>query len=515
MRQLVSFFLILFAYFLSFAKPITLYDYGWATAKTGEERYWVMYNAHVEAAKNNCSVNYSGFRKIEIEIPANAKSIPLTGKTNFHHLSLTVKNTKKRDFVLFKLENKQKEIDVAKVCFKTFDFSTYPELKYGTVLLVIHDETPWVGKRIGYNYGATRYDILLLKNGLAMNRPVSSYSNEVSIPKCSYVVASAQKKFFKNLTFQRDKNSTQKTFLLAVNNHNNVEVSGIRIHTPQNESLYGDHIISFGNCTNITLKEINVINTYSTENQFGYAFTLNNVWNTNVSGIVAEAPWGVFGNNNVNTATIRNCDMNRFDLHCYGRDYYFENCIITSGIPIGSFLGTMSFKKCHFKGAMPCLYRYDYNAYMPFNLVFEKCVVEMDNNHHCFMYFSQLSKDENERMELRQKSLPDVKIKNCVVCLSGDLNSFDIVYIGKNYYQSPLAGMKNLSIDGLKVKGNCEEVRVFTNSTITESLVDLKLDNISFERIGSPRFFVNLKDNQGRKAKLNVKAALQKRIAIE
>ena len=83
---------------ISSGKPISLYDYGWAEAETGEERFWVMYNAHVDAVKKNCAISYSGFRNIEIEIPANAKTIPLTEKTNFRNLSLTVKNTKKRDF---------------------------------------------------------------------------------------------------------------------------------------------------------------------------------------------------------------------------------------------------------------------------------------------------------------------------------------------------------------------------------------------------------------------------------
>lgn len=515
MRIFLTFSIILLTSLISSANPITLYDYGWAQAKTGEDRFWVLYNAHADAVKKNCSVNYSGLHDIEIEIPANAKSIPLTEKTNFRNVSLTVKNSKKRDFVLFKLENKQKEIEVSKVCFRTFDFSAYPELRNGTILLVVNDETPWVGQRIGYNYGATRYDILLLKNGIAVNRPVSPYSNDISIPKCSFVVASTGKKYFKNITFNRERSSTQKTFLLAVKNQNNVEVSGIRLNTPQNDLLYGDHIISFDNCTNVTLKKVTVNNTYSKVDQFGYAFTLYNVWNTNVSDIKAEAPWGVFGNNNVNKAVIKNCVMNRFDLHCYGRDYSFENCVITSGIPIGSFLGTMSFKNCHFKSGTPCLYRYDYNAYMPFSLEFEKCVVEMDKNYHCFMYFSQLSKDENSRAELRKKNLPNVKIKNCEVRLADGLTSFDIVYMGKNYYQSPLAGMEMVQIDGLKVKGNCEAVRVITNSTKTVSSVDLILDKLYFEGTQSPKVQVNLKDKQGKSANLKAKAALKKRITIE
>ena len=510
MRFGVTLILYLSIFTLSLAKNISLYDYGLIGAKSGEERFWVLYNAHADALKKNYTLDYSGIRSLDIEIPANAKSIPVSNRTDFQGMSLQVTNNKKKDFCLFVLENQAKEIKVAKRYFSSLDFSDYPELRKGTVLLVVHDDTPWVKNRIGFNYGAMRYDILLLNNGRSENNPISSYYNEVSIPRCSFVLVTTKKKYFRNINFYRTPSSTQKTFLLRVKYQNNIELNDIKLFTPKNEILYGDHIISLDHCTNVSLKRILVDNTYSKKDKFGYAFSLNNVWNTKVSEILATAPWGVFVNSNVNKAVISKCNINRFDLHCYGRDYYFDKCVISSGIPIGSFLGTMSFKKCTFRGSLPCYYRYDYNSYHPFNLEFDHCTIEMDNNYHCFMYYSQLSNDENSRPELRRKSLPNITIKDCDVMLSSGLTSFDIIYMGNNYYQSSLSGINYIKIKGLNVTGVCDELRIITNSTKTESPVTVSIRGLKTKGTRSPQLKVNLKDGQGHPAHLILNDTLKR-----
>ena len=468
------------------------------------ERYWVLYNAHVDAVRKNRTVNYAGIHHLEIEIPANAKSIPLTNNTNFRGVIISVTNKQRKDFVLFVLHNKVTDISIDKSCFYTLDFQDYQDLNKGNTLLIVHDENPWVKNRIGYNYGATRYDILLLKNGRSVNSPIASYSNKESIPCCSYVKVTSKRKTFKNISFVRNEESTQKTFLLNVKNENKFELCNVNISTPYNEELYADHIIAFENCTNIVIKDVRVDNTYSKINKFGYAFTLYNIWNTKVDNIVANAPWGVFGNNNINKATITNCKINRFDLHCYGCDYFFDNCIISSEIPIGSFMGTMSFKKCIFDRATPCLYRYDYNSYLPFNLKFDRCVINMDNKHHWFLYLSQLSNVENERPELKQKNLPNINIHRCIVNLSEDMSSFDIIYLGKNYYQSPLYGIKDINIDEMIVNGYCEELRIITNHTITDTPVEVNIKGIKFSENCNHRIVVNLVDNNGDEPQLKL-----------
>ena len=58
----------------------------------------------------------------------------------------------------------------------------------------------------------------------------------------------------------------------------------------------------------------------------GYAFSLNNVANFRAEKVVAKAPWGVFGGNNVNNTVLVDCEINRYDIHCYGKNVRADRC---------------------------------------------------------------------------------------------------------------------------------------------------------------------------------------------
>ena len=57
-------------------------DYGVNTAVNGVERYNALYKAHCAALKKGATVSYKGIDSLEIEIPADAKPIPLGEKTD-------------------------------------------------------------------------------------------------------------------------------------------------------------------------------------------------------------------------------------------------------------------------------------------------------------------------------------------------------------------------------------------------------------------------------------------------
>lgn len=459
-------------------KGLSPFQYGLSQAKTGEDRYWVLYNTHVDAIQHNTTVDYSGLNTIDLEIPSNAKSIPLSNKTDFCGITLNVKNTKKDNFVLFILSNKATEINVDKKCFTSYDFSAYTELMSGYAILIVEDATPWVENRNGFNYGAIRKDVLLLRDGIALNRPICPYDNEVSSPKCNYVIATNKKKVFKNVEFNRDEESTAKTLLLTVSNTNNVEVRNVSIHTPKNMLLYGDQILLFEGCTNVKMKDIYVDNTYSQTEKFGYAFGLNPVWNVTIEGVHASADWGVFACSNINKATLKNCTINRFDLHCYGKDYYLKNCTITGSMPISSMYGKMDFYKCVFDKAFPCEYRYDYNSYSPFDISFKDCVFKMNKDRFFIVYLSRLSEVSNTRKELTTKCLPNIYIKNCTVETAPEISSWEVIHIGQNYYPNPLGHVSNITIDGLKVKGNSKSFSIVSNNIVTQNPVVVNMSNV-------------------------------------
>ena len=119
-----------------FGKTVSPLDFGLQNAKTGEERFWVLYKTHETAKKRNWKVSYKGISKIEIDIPSDAISIPLGNKTDFCNVIIVTNNSNKDNFFLFELSQKHTSVSVPKAALATYNFSSVPELKRGRKLLI-------------------------------------------------------------------------------------------------------------------------------------------------------------------------------------------------------------------------------------------------------------------------------------------------------------------------------------------------------------------------------------------
>ena len=150
-------------------------QFGLFGAKNGAERFWVLYNTHAMAVKENAKVSYDGIREIEIEIPEDAKCIPLPEQTDFSGITITVSNNSK-DFYLFERVSSLSNISITPEDADKGDFSSYSMLNEGSHLLILSDLTPWVKNRIGYKYGHTRKDVLFVNNGISNILPISPYT---------------------------------------------------------------------------------------------------------------------------------------------------------------------------------------------------------------------------------------------------------------------------------------------------------------------------------------------------
>lgn len=515
-RSISLLFLIFFS-FPVFGKSLSPYNYGLQDAKNGEERYWALYNVHVAALRQNTTVDYSNIRQLDIEIPEDAKSIPLGEQTDFRGLVLNVENHKKDKCYLFTLIRRPKEIQIDKNSLNTYDFSSYPELSRGVKLLIVEDKTPWVDVRKGFNYGATRKEVLVLINGRSENRTIQPYNDGLSVPAFKYLEESSEKKSFKNLTFYRTGNSTKKTFLLKIQGVNNLEIQGVNLYTPENRYNWNaDYVVNIIDCANVVINNVVIEGTYSLPDKFGYAFCLNNVSNVTVQRMKGKSEWGVFGCNNINKATILNSDLDRFDLHCYGRDYTFKNCIIRKALPLASMFGAVIFEKCTFEKATPCLYRADYNAYTPFDLYFNKCKFLMDKGHDFIVYFTVLTEDTNNRPELRKKCLPNISIRKCDIYLDRDVDKWDVIHIMRKLYTEPLGYISSIRIDGLKIHGTNAPMSLISRikqDIRTEQPVEFNLKNIKYTDTSEmPEFHINMNDGapnynliKMRRVKLNYK----------
>lgn len=301
---------------MALGKTVSPIDFGLQNANTGEERFWVLYNTHEMAKKRNWKVSYKGISKIEIDIPSDAISIPLGNKTDFCNVIIVTNNSNKDNYFLFELSQKHTSVSVPKEVLATYNFRSVPELKRGRKLLIIEDQNVWIDNRIGYNYSIKRKDVLLLNRGHSVNRTIASYDNDFSKPSFYYVDVNKSKKEIKNITLSRTKSSTCKTFLLQVMNMDNVRIEGVQIITPKSSTLVGDLAISVQNSTNVNFKDITIDQTYSLKNSAGYGILIENVYNTSFETVKAETNWGVFGANYVNTISMSNSSVNRFDAHC-------------------------------------------------------------------------------------------------------------------------------------------------------------------------------------------------------
>ena len=462
-------------------QTISPLQFGLTEAKTGEERYNVLLRTHREAQKRGVGVSYAWIKSIDLTIPVNATSIPIAYRTDFAGVTIRVEN-KQKGLYLFTMTSKMTPVTVSGREIDYRDYSNNSALWSGDKLLVISDQTPWVENRRGHDYGATRKDIVLVKKGTGMNNPVQKYSTSSSSPAGAYRdVTNSSKIVFKNIKFERTANSTQKTYLVRIENQYGVELSNITINTPDGTGLYGDRAVYIVNCIDVKLSDITINGTYSLPGAYGYGISLDNVYDFRVDNLYARANWGVFGNNNVNRAYLKNCDFNRFDIHCYGRDVSFENCnFVDLYNQFSSVYGNVSFKNCTFNGFRPILIESSYNAYTAFDATFEGCVFNFDKEHYSVVDFSGFGKEVNTRPELREKCLPNVTIKDCKVNLSGGQKKWYVYNTKKTKeYKGLFSHISKVFIEGVSTNGDTLGFVVFSKTI--ETVNDIEL-NTSFKQ---------------------------------
>ncbi len=448
-------------------------SYGILSAKTGVERYNCLLACHKDAIKKNASISYAGIRFIDIEIPANAESIPLPNEVDFAGVKLNVVNNQKNIFLFVSTESTS-NIQVSAKEIDSGRFTDNPALSTGRILLILNDEKPWVENRKGYDFGVTRRDVLYVENGVAQNSVTYPYDNKNSKPKAVYVKIGA-KKAYKNLVFNRDARSTKMTHLISVRNSYDVSLSGITLNTPQDNSLYADVAIKFINSANVRISDITINGTYSQTGKFGYGISLENVAMFTGELIYARARWGVFGTNNVNGATLRDCDINRFDIHCYGRDVRCYNCKFTDLYnQFSSVFGEVYFEKCTFTNFTPALIESSYNAYTPFDLTFTNCTFNLSGKNNRILTLMSLEEEHNSRPELSRKALPNITIKNCTVNLADDVKEWYIVNTGKVTYKESLDYISKIEVNRLKINGNVDYKLFSTDLKTTNPLKVVK-----------------------------------------
>jgi len=433
-------------------------DYGLKEAKTGIERYRVLLKCHQDAVKKNAKVTYASIGSIEIEIPEKFSSIPLTSETDFAGCKLIVLNRQRKAVYLYSMIQNTKTVEVSARCIDKTDFRDVADLNKGTYLLVITDKNLWVDNRIGYSYGHTRKDVMLVRNGVGSNKPVMPYDNVQSQAECTYCKANLSQKVIRNLNVVRDVKSTAVTNVFRIEAQNNVLLENMNFTTPEGTGLLDDRMIRIENCTNVAFENIKVDGTYSATDHSGYAFNMNNIWNHTAHNVTAIGNWGVYGTNNVNVAFIENCDLNRFDIHCYGRDITNKNVVYRNLYnQFSATYGEIRYEGCTFMDFIPYLNASSYNAFTPVDVVFEKCtfnLVQQSNKKTSIAKITGLGTEPNKRPELAKKNLPNFRFSNCTINIDKNLKKWYFFNFGSVKNVNPLGNISNITMKNVTINGD-------------------------------------------------------------
>jgi hypothetical protein len=249
-------------------------------------------------------------------------------------------------------------------------------------------------------------------------------------------------------------------------------IEDVHVTTPKSR-MTGDGVFGIVNSVNVIFRDVTVDGTYSgygVSRDYGYAFSLSNLWNTTFERVVADGSWGVFGTNFLSNTTLRDCDLNRFDIHCYGRDARLERCILRQRqTQFSSMYGTVVFDSCHFVDCIPVRIRSSYNAYTPFDIVMRNCLFEVTPRHHSLVNVMLLDTATNSRPELSAKCWPNLKIENMTVVAPatvGTLNLYEPT--GKvSELKKPVDYINDVTVNGLNVvrpNGRTAKVKVQLSS---------------------------------------------------
>ncbi|MBR5018599.1 MAG: hypothetical protein IKX53_03055 [Bacteroidales bacterium] len=441
------------------AQPVSPLDFGLDKAQTGTERYAVLLRAHQSALAQGRPVSYAGIDSLEIDIPSSADPIPLPDVTDFAGLVLTVRNTVRSGF-LFQMSQELRTLDLDREVVAQWDFRKIPVLNEGVKLLVVEDRTPWVKQRKGYSYGATRRDITLLRNGVARSKPIQPYTTAVSNPKVSYCAVTLTRKEIRNLTLLRTGDSSRKTYAFLLENQNNIVVENVRVETPASNTMNADQVFAIRNCTNVLFTDVTISGTYSQLENYGYGIAMDNVWKSRFVRLKADAAWGIFGNNNINGAQVEDSDINRLDVHCYGRDIYCLNTTFRDLYnQFASFFGYLTFEGCRFIHFVPVLFESSYNAFTFYEIMIKDCSIQVDGTRPWLINAGQMAGEANERPELSKKYLPSVLIDGLEVTAPKNVFSWYMIHF--NDTRRPLVeNTWNVDVRNLTVQPATLKVRL-------------------------------------------------------
>ena len=274
-----------------------------------------------------------------------------------------------------------------------------------------------------------------------------------------YCEITKTQKTIENVKFYRREHNRYKTFFVRLDGQYNIELRNMEFYTP-NGSLYGDGLIRIYNSSNIYVKNIKIDGTYSRVDKYGYGINLHNVGRIEFKRLKGKGNWGVFGTRNLRNVTLEDCEINRFDIHNYGKDIEMTRCKFFSLYnSFSSMFGKVSFLDCESGESIPVLFGRSYNPYTKYELTFKNCKVRATvKNNFLISRGDVIGSNPSARTELQEKYSPDLYIDGLEIELPENEEKYYIYKLPKRLLRWSVDEIPNI-----KKKKDVRIVRGGTN----------------------------------------------------
>lgn len=473
-----------------------------------------LYETHKKALAVGLVVNYLGISRINIEIFDSFQSIPLGNYTDFSNCEFHIINNKKKVYLFTRGgERPRIELNINKDLLKRLDYTSVPELQRGKFILVVQDMNVWSKRQM--SIGQTdiyRYDIISIQDGYSRNLPIYNYDSEDSNPSFYAINVDEDKSpIIANGKFYRE-NSTKLTNLFIVEKIDNLTVKDIYVYTDKYtapDDIAADSTFYFDRVTNLTMERVYQMNTYSkaaSAATHGYFATFMSGFNIKLLNINAnDNDWGVIGSRCLNKVFVDKCNINRFDIHIYGKDVFIRDTIINDRFcQFGGVYGDVVFEGCTFNDCFTaCLCEQTFNYYTPFNLYFKNC--ELNNTTSLYRCSNPNMNIAPIRIEQSKKYLPNIFIDGLRVNLGLD-ETFVIIYGNNNWaateYYEGFYGLTRLYFKNFEVNYDPNDTRLFHRINLQYNTLYLLecphivLDNCKFGKFKSENDLENITTSQ-------------------
>lgn len=374
------------------------------------------------------------------------------------------------------------EYDVELTDYKKLSLAAQDEFfTFKQGVMVVDDLTP-LYTRVSNGVNYYRRDMILVQNNEMCTAPIMDYDDDPDTDARIKFMSVTHGGFkFCNLRYDRT-GSEEMSPLLWVNYCYKPEVYNVTIDS--------DHPEFKGYCESGTLRFEYVFQPYLHDlsldsclgdvvgtNQAQYNIVIQGATKVVIERVNANAKWHSFGNQSINGAVCRDCILDQWDSHTYGRDYLFENCTFHTDHLGAPEVGIMKFVHCRFLNSRTGYLSDSDTASFPTHRIFEGCV--FDDHETSLVAVSPIYTPANPRVLLVSEKYPSLTVRDCIINVATykttwvmyEVNSVNTSLIQSNE-------MADIRIENLTINTNSQEsLRLWLINAVNIN-ANIKIDDI-------------------------------------